>query len=75
MPYLSTYKQLGESWTFKSWGMKTCVFESWTFNSLDLFKYSIYALKVKTSNVVVIRLLKWLDIISNDILTEALIEI
>jgi hypothetical protein len=41
MPYLSTSRQLGESWTFKSWGMKTYVFESWTFNSLDLLKHDI----------------------------------
>jgi hypothetical protein len=41
MPYLSTFGQLGEYWIFKSWGMKTCLFESWTFNSLDLLKYGI----------------------------------
>jgi hypothetical protein len=39
--YLSTFGQLGESWTCKSWGMKTCVFESKTFNSPDLLKYGI----------------------------------
>ena len=39
--YLSTTWQLGESWTFKSWSVKTYVFESWTFNSLYLFKYGI----------------------------------
>jgi hypothetical protein len=38
MPYLSTSGQLEESWTFKSWGVKTYVFESWTFNCSDLLK-------------------------------------
>jgi hypothetical protein len=32
---------LEESWTFILWGLKTYVFESWTFNSLDLLKYGI----------------------------------
>jgi hypothetical protein len=32
---------IGESWTFKSWGVKTYVLESWTFNSPDLLKYGI----------------------------------
>jgi hypothetical protein len=41
MPYISTSRQLGESWTFKSWGVKTYVFESWTFNSPNLLKYGI----------------------------------
>ena len=28
-------------WTFKWWGLKTYVFESWTFNSPGLLKYGI----------------------------------
>jgi hypothetical protein len=39
---LSTFGQLGESWTFKSWGVKTYIFESWTFNSPELLKYGIW---------------------------------
>ena len=41
MPYLSTSRQLEESWTCRLWDVKTYVFESWTFNSLDLLKYGI----------------------------------
>jgi hypothetical protein len=48
MPYLSTSRQLGESWTFKSWGVKTYVFESWTFNSPNFLNYDIYDSELKT---------------------------
>jgi hypothetical protein len=41
MPYLSTSGQLGESWTFQSWDVKTYVFEPWIFNSPDLLKYGM----------------------------------
>jgi hypothetical protein len=41
MPYLSKHGQFGESWTFKSWDVKTYVFELWTFNSPNLLKYGI----------------------------------
>lgn len=47
MPYLSTSEQLRGSQTFKSWGVNTYVFESWTLNNLDLFKYSIRLVKKK----------------------------
>jgi hypothetical protein len=49
MPYLSTLGQLEESWTFKSWGVKTYVFESWTFDSPDLLKYGISIISIKSN--------------------------